>query len=209
MKFLNLNKVLCLSAHPDDVEYGVLGSMIKFGDTKFDVVVLSNGGDFDVTTGNSRFDECRWIWNKLNNINGSCLDFTCVRDSSEDFWVNHLENNFDIRSYDAILSLPEYDSHFEHRKVNNISKALLRGVDVGLITYRTPSTLEKWIPNYYTELQDEVMETKIDILREGFNSQKDKLYFQRQRIKDFHINYQCSKVGVSYVEQFKIERLFG
>ena len=61
-------------AHPDDVEYGVLGSMIKFGDTKFDVVVLSNGGDFDVTTGNSRFDECRWIWNKLNNINGNCLD---------------------------------------------------------------------------------------------------------------------------------------
>ena len=51
MKFLNLNKVLCLSAHPDDTEYGVLGSMIKFGSTQFDVVVLSNGGDFDVTTG--------------------------------------------------------------------------------------------------------------------------------------------------------------
>ena len=48
MKFLNLDKVLCLSAHPDDAEYGVLGSMIKFGDTQFDVVVLSNGGDFDV-----------------------------------------------------------------------------------------------------------------------------------------------------------------
>jgi len=80
---------------------------------------------------------------------------------------------------------------------------------VGLITYRTPSTLEQWIPNYYTELRDELMESKIDILRDGFSSQKDKLYFQRQRIKDFHINYQCSKVGVSYVEQFKVERLFG
>jgi len=36
MKFLNLNKVLCLSAHPDDTEYGVLGSMISCDDTLFD-----------------------------------------------------------------------------------------------------------------------------------------------------------------------------
>ena len=33
MKFLNFNKVLCLCAHPDDVEYGMLGSMSKFTDT--------------------------------------------------------------------------------------------------------------------------------------------------------------------------------
>ena len=92
-------------------------------------------------------------------------------------------------------------------KVNNISQ-LARGVGVGLITYRTPSTLEQWIPNYYTELQDEVMETKIDILREGFDSQKDKLYFQRQ---DKRFSHQLSmfKSWCEYVEQFKIERLFG
>ena len=83
------------------------------------------------------------------------------------------------------------------------------GVGVGLITYRTPSTLEQWIPNYYTELQDEVMETKIDILREGFDSQKDKLYFQRQRIKIFTSTINVQKLVKFYVEQFKIERLFG
>ena len=42
MKFLNLDKVLCLSAHPDDIEYGVLGSMIKFKDTQFDILVLTD-----------------------------------------------------------------------------------------------------------------------------------------------------------------------
>ena len=30
MKFLNLDKVLCLSAHPDDTEYGMLGSMATY-----------------------------------------------------------------------------------------------------------------------------------------------------------------------------------
>ena len=209
MKFLNLNKVLCLSAHPDDTEYGVLGSMISCDDTLFDVVVLSNGGDFDVTTGDSRFGECQSIWDKLTNVKGDCLEFTCVKDSSEDFWVNHIENTFDLKSYDAILTLPKHDSHFEHRMVNNISYALLRGIDVGLITYRTPSILEQWIPNYYIKIMDEVLQSKIDILRDGFTSQKDKLYFQEQSIKDFHTNYLCSKVGAGYVEQFRVERLFG
>ncbi len=55
MKFLNLNRVLCISAHPDDTEYGALGSMIKFKDTQFDVVVLSNGGDFDESSGFNLF----------------------------------------------------------------------------------------------------------------------------------------------------------
>ena len=44
MKFLNCNKVLCLAAHPDDVEYGMLGSIMKYTDTKFDILVLSKGG---------------------------------------------------------------------------------------------------------------------------------------------------------------------
>ena len=51
MKFLNLNRVLCISAHPDDTEYGALGSMIKFKYTQFDVVVLSNGGELGRKTG--------------------------------------------------------------------------------------------------------------------------------------------------------------
>ena len=47
MKFLNYDKVLCLSPHPDDAEYGMLGTIMKYKDTKFDIVVLSQGGDFD------------------------------------------------------------------------------------------------------------------------------------------------------------------
>ena len=90
MKFLNLDKVLCLSAHPDDTEYGVLGSMINFRSTYFDVVVLSNGGDFDKTTGDSRFSECQSIWSQLTNVKGACLNYTCVKDSPEDFWVKQI-----------------------------------------------------------------------------------------------------------------------
>ena len=38
MKFLGFNKVLCLSPHPDDVEYSMSGTIIKYEDTHFDIV---------------------------------------------------------------------------------------------------------------------------------------------------------------------------
>ena len=110
--------------------------------------------------------------------------------------------------YDCILSLPAQDSHFEHRMVNHIAYALVRGTKCGIVTYRTPSTLEEWIPNFHIQVEEHIDE-KVDILRRNFVSQRDKLYFQEDMILDFHTNYLCSKVGAGYVESFRVERLFG
>jgi hypothetical protein len=137
-KFLNLDRVLCLSAHPDDTEYGALGSMIKFKDTQFDVVVLSNGGDFDESSGFNREKECTEIWNKLSNVDGTFAHKTYVKDTSEDDWVNYIEQNYNIGAgmvesdYDCIITTPKEDSHFEHRMVNNIAYALVRASDCEL-----------------------------------------------------------------------------
>ena len=213
MKFLNANKILCLSAHPDDAEYGALGSIMKFKDTQFDVLVLSGGGDFDTTTGNSRFTECENIWSDIPNLHGSFVGDGFIKDRSEDGWVIYVETNFDMKSYDAILTTPLLDSHFEHRIVNRIAYALIRVSKCGIITYRAPSTLETWVPNYYVDLENETVPSgaiikyaKIKAL-EKFTSQKDKSYFQIESINSFHSNYICSKSGINFCEQFKIERL--
>ena len=39
MKLLQFNKVLCLSPHPDDVEYSMSATIKKFQDTQFDLIV--------------------------------------------------------------------------------------------------------------------------------------------------------------------------
>ena len=41
MKFLGFNKVLCLSPHPDDVEFGMMGTILKYTNTVFDILCLS------------------------------------------------------------------------------------------------------------------------------------------------------------------------
>ena len=226
MKFLNYDKVLCLSPHPDDVEYGMLGTIAKYKDTKFDIVVLSEGGDFDITTKIERQDECKNVWNNIDNINGYFIDDSkFIKDKDEDEWVNLLENKFNISEYDFIISPSPFDSHFEHKIVSDLTYALVRRSKCGIIQYKSPSTLGTWIPNFFVDLGDvqkrdtsDGHSNNTDLLFMAmiwylklnklklFESQQDKSYFKEGALKSFHSNYQCSTRGMNNVESFKIIR---
>ena len=226
MKFLNYDRVLCLSPHPDDVEYGMLGTIMKYKNTQFDVVVLSQGGDFDKSTATERKDECKNVWNNIDNINGYFIDDSkFIKDKDEDEWVNLLETKFDISKYDCIITTSPSDSHFEHKIVSNFTYALIRRTKCGLIQYKSPSTLGDWIPNLFVDImvqvkrkQDDGHSMDTDVMFSAFlwyiklnrlalfESQKDKSYFSEESIKSFHSNYQCSTRGMTSVESFKIIR---
>ena len=226
MKFLNYNKVLCLSPHPDDVEYGMLGTICKYKDTKFDIVVLSQGGDFDESTAKKRQGECEQVWKHIDNINGYFIeDSKFIKDKDEDKWVNILENKFDISSYDCIITTSPSDAHFEHRIVSDITYPLVRRSKCGIIQYKSPSTLDTWIPNFFVDIgglesRDEenghsngthmlfmagIWYIKLNKLK-LFESQQGKSYFSEESLKSFHSNYQCSNRDIQHVESFKIIR---
>ena len=214
MKFLNFNKVLCLAAHPDDVEYGMLGSIMKYGDTKFDILVLSEGGNFDESTSTDRHRECESIWEDIDNIQGSFLPIKHLANISEDELINTIESKFDIGTYDSICTPPLEDAHFEHRKVNRAAYSLVRRTSCGLVTFRTPSAVDEWIPNFFVDLTKHttksgaiVMFAKKKALLK-FTSQQSKSYFKDNSINSFHSNYQCSQRDMSFVESFRIERCY-
>jgi LmbE family N-acetylglucosaminyl deacetylase len=209
LKLLNYNKVLCLSPHPDDVEYGMLGSIAKFKDTSFDVVTLSAGGEFDKNGGfasEDRHVECENIWKSLKNLNGSFLIMDYIKNISEDELIYELEKKHDLSNYDSIFVPPTIDSHQDHRKMSSISHSLVRKNKCGIMEYATPSTLTDWIPNFFVDIS-EFKTFKLNNLN-FFTSQKDKSYFKDNSIEIFHSNYQCSKNGLTYVEKFKIIKAF-
>ena len=226
MKLLNYNKVLCLSPHPDDIEYGMLGTIMKYKNTKFDIVVLSQGGDFDESTAKERQGECKKVWEHIDNINGCFIeDIKFIKDKDEDEWVNILENKFDISSYDCIITTSPMDSHFEHRIVSDLTYALVRRSKCGIIQYKSPSTLDDWTPNFFVDIgvienrnQEDGHSNGTHVLFQAgiwyiklnklklFESQQDKSYFEEQSLKSFHSNYQCSMRDMSRVESFKIIR---
>ena len=214
MRFLNCDRVLCLAAHPDDVEYGMLGSIMKYTDTKFDILVLSEGGNFDESTSIDRHKECESIWDDIDNITGHFLSIKYLADVSEDELINTIESKFNISDYDSICTPPIEDAHFEHRKVNRASFSLVRRIRCGLVTFRTPSALDGWTPNFYVDLTQNTTDSGAIIMFAKkkallkFKSQQDKSYFHDNSIDSFHSNYQCSQRDMTFIESFKIERCY-
>ena len=206
MKFLNFGRVLCIGAHPDDVEYGMLGTIHKHKETQFDIIMLSAGGDFDRTTGVRREAECHAIWDKVANATGQfCKPAGYVADLREDEWINFLETNgYILESYDCICTLPDNDSHFEHRIAYGMVHGLLRHKRIGIISYRTPSTLDSWIPNLFIEID---LKKKVSCLK-LFKSQQAKPFFTTESMNSFHSNYQCFKKGMKHVELFRVETIY-
>ena len=205
MKLLNFNKVLCLSPHPDDVEYGMLGSMIKFKDTRFDVLTTSIGGNFDKSSNKTRFDECKQVVSNIDNINTQLLeDVDYLKNTSEDEMISKIESKYSISDYQAIFIPPEEDTHQDHKKVSVIGKSLTRKSKCGIVAYKTPHTLHHWVPNFFVDLSDNnVFDEKVDRLS-FFESQQHQPYFMSDSLKSFHSDYQCSRRFINVVEQFRI-----
>jgi LmbE family N-acetylglucosaminyl deacetylase len=87
-----------------------------------------------------------------------------------------------------------------------VGMALTRKEKCGIVDYKTPSTLECWVPNVFVDVT-EFIDEKINQLHK-FKTQSKHLYFTDDVIKSFHTNYQSARRGFGYVEQFKIHRMY-
>jgi LmbE family N-acetylglucosaminyl deacetylase len=212
MNFLNFEKVLCLSPHPDDVEYSMLGTIIKCNKTYFDILCMTKGGakGFDQTNELNRIGEVEKVWSNANlsNINIHYSDCDFFEDKNGDAgWVNYIENTFiKSKNYDCIFIPTKNDSMFEHRFVNGLGPALVRISPISLVEYHTPSTLNTWQPNIFIDIK-KYYKNKIKYLQ-YFESQISKSYFKKNTLDAFHSNFQCRKRGIQIIEQFKLIELF-
>ena len=205
MKFLNCNRVLCLSPHPDDVEYGMAGTILLCKDTTFDLLCLTCGGSFDLSTNHSRLDEIRSFWAESGgkNVNLYFSPHIMLKELGIDAWINYIEVNFVNKyEYDAILVPPYLDSHFEHGVVSPFAFALTRCKPISVIEYCSPSALETWISNLYIDIS-KTCDKKSKLLN-NFKSQKDRLYFGKEVIEYFHFHYPVAKRGLPRVERYRI-----
>lgn len=209
MKFLKFDRVLCIAPHPDDVEYSLAGTVIKYTDTVFDILCLTQGGDCDETTDITRLDEVKNSW-AVSNVNNYNLTFTShrfLKELEQDEWISLIERDYtNIEKYDAIILPSTQDSHFEHRIVSNFGWPLTRIKSISLVEYCSPSTLETWVPNMFVDIKEQY-ETKLQMLKQ-FTSQQHRCYFKEEVIRGFHTNFQCSKKGFDLVEQFNLKQVF-
>ena len=207
MKFLGYDNVLCISPHPDDTEYSMMGTILKYSDTMFTCLQLCQGGDMDETTGKNRLFEVENVWEEAecSNVNLFFTEVKYMRDMLEEEWINFIEKKLSP-SLNAIVLPNEHDSHFEHRLVAGFGKALIRQKPITLIQYKTPSTDQTWVPNLFVDI-DKEYHTKVKSLKK-FESQQDRYYFRDDVLRSFHSDFQSAKKRKHYVEQFKILDLY-
>ena len=207
MKFLGYDTVLCISPHPDDTEYSMMGTILKYSDTMFTCLQLCQGGDMDETTGKSRLFEVQNVWEEAecSNVNLLFTEVKYMRDMREEEWINFIEEKLSP-SLNAIVLPNEHDSHFEHRFVAGFGKALIRQRPITLIQYKTPSTDQTWVPNLFVDVEEEY-DIKLEALKK-FESQQDRYYFREDVIRSFHSDCQSAKKGKHYIEQFKVLDLY-
>jgi|TARA_R110000782_G_scaffold66092_1_gene134170 LmbE family N-acetylglucosaminyl deacetylase len=209
MKFLEFDRVLCLAPHPDDVEYSLGGTIIKYKDTHFDVLCLTEGGDCDSTTDVSRLNEVKLSWEVSNSQNHSLFftPYQFLKDLGTDEWIGYIEKHFtNPINYNAIITPSEDDSHFEHKIVSSFGWPLSRIKSISLIEYCSPSTLGTWIPNLFVDISNEY-DIKLSMLKK-FKSQLHRPYFNKEVLRGFHTHFQSSKKGIPLVEQFNLKQLF-
>jgi len=207
LRLLNFDRVLCISPHPDDVEIGMLGTILRCDETVFDIFCLTICGakGFDDSYKLNRIGEIENLWRKsfCKNVNFIKSECSYFEDKTEPGWINYIENSLmNTIDYDCIFIVPYKDSMFEHRFVNEFGQALIRHKPISLVEYNTVSTLNSWIPNMYVDIT-KVYYKKVELLKE-FESQLGKRYFSNEATLANNTNFQCCKKGMDKVEKYRI-----
>lgn len=200
MKFLGYDRVFCLSPHPDDVEYAMSGTILRFSETRFDILCMTPGGKCDETTRmTDRRRECVAFWGGVGNVSLAFTEYDAL-DVNEDRLIHDLEKNH-MQDQDAIIIPCREDNHFFDRKINSVGRALCRVNPYNLIEYNTPSVDPSWVPNAVVDIADFYAEKKRRLA--CFGSQQDHPYFSDFCLNAFHSNLYYNKKGLGRVEQFK------
>lgn len=207
MKFLGRNTVVVLSPHPDDAEYSISGTVLKYDSTQFIIVTVSLGGDFDLAS-QERKKEVDLFWKDVPNVHGGdcILVSSHIKDSHEDALIHRIERRLKGIAFDSVMIPPKDDYHFEHATIHRVGRSLARHQKISMIEYNTPSADHKWCPNVYVDITS-VYPLKRQRLA-AFKTQDYRKYFSDRSIDSFHTNYFCDKREIGLHECFYVDFLF-
>lgn len=176
-----MSNILFVGAHPDDIEIGCGGTVVKHiknGDDVFALIATDGEQGLNkYKKGHNRLEETTNAL-KLSGIKDSNLIYLHLSDTS--LWkerhllLDSLEKTFEKYSIDRIYTHTDKSYHQDHVTVNEETLRSLRNDrKMDILAYETNgSTKPIFIPTYFVDIGD-VLETKLDMLN-CHKSQSDK-----------------------------------
>lgn len=199
-------RILCVGAHPDDVEYGCLGTLIKYGaDDRVRVVVLTAGEFGD--SGRDRTAETRAAFACCGFHDVHVLGFP-----DGNLYGNILTTRQTVGAIDSqiaefrptvVLFNSAADTHQDHRTTEAVVRASLRGLPMCRITYQGPSTTRDFVPSLFVGIDDQ-WDRKVAALAKH-ESQAARKYMQMDALAAAHTDRRAVMIGAGkFVELFHI-----
>jgi len=195
-------KILAIGAHPDDIELGCGGMLIKAarGGHEVFMYTLTRGaasGDpkqrSEELRRSAQFIGAKQLW--IDNFEDSKLTVTSDL-------INHIEYFINRANPDLILTHSHGDIHHDHRAIAAATTEAAR-FNSNVLSYEIPLS-RNFEPKIFYDISDVVYE-KVELI-EIFWSQQSKLYLKANAIKglaEYRALQSRLNTGVKYVEAFE------
>lgn len=204
MKF---KRVLAIGAHPDDIEYSCLGTLMKLNrdSSEIFIYIASFGSMGDPTTGPQRKLESVNSFEILKRATIYCREAAGIAPQNYEDISQELRSIILSFKPDLILVHHFSDTHQEHRILHDITLTAARRYTSSILTYKSVSVTSSFVESVYVDISD-FLEYKIHALKKH-TSQSQRDYMSDQSIRVYHRNWFGYTHGLESVEVFGVEQI--
>ncbi len=200
--------ILCIGAHPDDIEIGCGGTILKLmndvGEAHLDWVVLS--GD------EKREKEARKsVGTFLDKKNLKKLEIKNFRESYFPYDGASIKDYFEelkgVMSPNIVFTHYRDDAHQDHRLVSDLTWNTFR--DSLILEYEVPKyDGDLGIPNLFVHLDDVIVKKKVEHILDVFRTQTGKRWFTEDTFRSIlRIRGMESNSPSRYAEAFHCRKI--
>jgi LmbE family N-acetylglucosaminyl deacetylase len=175
-------KILCLGSHPDDIEIGCGGTILRLverGDVQFFWSVLSG----DAKRGKEALESANAF---LESVKLKKIDIQRFRESYFPFVGAQIKDYFEKlkKEFSPDLVLTHYgnDAHQDHRLISDLTWNTFR--DHLILEYEVPKyDGDLGTPNFYVHLNEPLVKMKTSLISSIFKTQKKKHWFTEETFR--------------------------
>jgi len=198
-------KILAIGAHPDDIEIGCGGALIKYARKKHEIylLVLTKGEIGAAPHIRQKEQEIAARFLKARRIFWGGFQDTCIPTSKE--LINEIEKVLDKVKPDMVFCNYHDDIHQDHRAIASGSASATRYVKK-VLSYEVPTT-RNFQPDVFMDIAD-VLNDKLKLLK-LHSSQVKKTRVPHLTILESAkscANFRGYQARVKYAEGFKAMR---
>tara|TARA_Y100000590_G_scaffold190494_1_gene216813 strand:+ start:131 stop:790 length:660 start_codon:yes stop_codon:yes gene_type:complete len=203
-------KLLCVGSHPDDIEIGCGGSLIKWLENdmieNIDWVIFSSNKE-------RRLEAERSAAGFVNKKASLAIFVESYKDSFLPYQAEQIKNSFikikkTIDNPDLIFTNYRNDLHQDHSFISSLTHNLFR--DHLILEYEIPKyDGDLGNPNIFIQLDQKIIDRKFELIDKYFISQKNNHWFSKDKLTAINILRGIQSNNLKkYSEAFYSSKLF-